>query len=267
MQFANINGLTLHYQEIGGPEGAPTIVFINSLGSDFRIWRDVIVRLVGQFRIFTYDKRGHGLSDTGDTPYEIETHAEDLAGLLDHAGIPSAIVVGLSVGGQIALALSAMRPDLVKGLVLSDTGHRIGTPEGWEERISMVEMGGIEDVAEASMKLWFTEEFHKSHPDDIAGYRNMISRQDLEGYAATCEALRDSDQTEAAEAVSVPALCIVGDEDQSTPPSLVKELAGLIPDADFIEITGAAHIPQIEKPDEFTGLLTAFVKTLPKRTG
>ena len=59
MQFAEINGVTLHYQVIGAPEGKPVMVFSNSLGTDFRIWRDVIVRLAGDFAIVTYDKHGY----------------------------------------------------------------------------------------------------------------------------------------------------------------------------------------------------------------
>ena len=62
MQFAKIGDINLHYQLIGAPAGKPVMVFANSLGTDFRIWRDVIVRLAGDFSILTYDSRGHGLS-------------------------------------------------------------------------------------------------------------------------------------------------------------------------------------------------------------
>ena len=84
MQFEKINGVTLHHQLIGGPEGKPVIVFANSLGTDFRIWRDVSVRLVGEYGMVLYDKRGHGLSDIGETPYSIEDHVDDLIGLIDY---------------------------------------------------------------------------------------------------------------------------------------------------------------------------------------
>ena len=59
MQFARLNGVTLHHQVIGASPDKPTIIFVNSLGTDFRIWRDVIVRLVGEYGLITYDKRGH----------------------------------------------------------------------------------------------------------------------------------------------------------------------------------------------------------------
>ena len=87
MQFARLNDVTLHYQVIGSPQSRPTIVFVNSLGTDFRIWRDVVVRLVGEFAVVTYDKRGHGLSEVGRTPYSMELLAEDRAALLGHIGV------------------------------------------------------------------------------------------------------------------------------------------------------------------------------------
>jgi 3-oxoadipate enol-lactonase len=73
LQFATVNDVILHHQLIGGPAGRPVIVFANSLGTDFRIWRDVVVRLAGDFPIVTYDKRGHGLSDLGQVPYSAST--------------------------------------------------------------------------------------------------------------------------------------------------------------------------------------------------
>lgn len=73
MQFARINDVTIHYQIIGAPADRPVIVFTNSLGTDFRIWRDVVVRLAGDFAIVLYDKRGHGLSDVGQLPHRSRT--------------------------------------------------------------------------------------------------------------------------------------------------------------------------------------------------
>ena len=101
MQFADIEGVTIHYQVISAPDDKPTIVFSNSLGTDFRIWRDVIIRFVGEASIIMYDKRGHGLSDLGtvaegDKP-KIDDHVNDLAGLLDHLGVADAVICGLSV--------------------------------------------------------------------------------------------------------------------------------------------------------------------------
>ncbi|KKB11927.1 3-oxoadipate enol-lactonase [Devosia geojensis] len=257
MQFVRIGGVALHYQMIGDPAAKPLIVFVNALGTDFRIWRDVIVRLVGDYAILAYDKRGHGLSDVGATPYTIETHAEDLAGLLDHVGARGAIVCGVSVGGMIAQVLSARRPDLVRALVLCDTAHKSGTPQMWAERTAAVEAEGIASIADTILERWFTPEFRETA--ECAGYRNMLVRQPAAGYAATCAALRDADLTEIARTISVPAICIVGEADGSTPPALVAEFARMVPNARFELIKRCGHLPSIEQPETLTQIIRAFL--------
>ncbi|MFS8046154.1 3-oxoadipate enol-lactonase [Rhizobium sp. BR 314] len=259
MQFARINDVTIHYQIIGGPADKPVLVFANSLGTDFRIWRDVIVRLAGDFAIVLYDKRGHGLSDLGQMPYSIEDHATDLAGLLDFLSVKNAIICGLSVGGLVAQSLYQRRPDLVRALILCDTAHKIGTAESWNARIAAVEAEGIESIVDAIMERWFTPAFRRPENIAYAGYCNMLIRQPVEGYAATCAALRDADLTEAAAKIAVPTICIVGDQDGSTPPELVLSTAKLIPNARYEVIKDAGHIPCVEQPEALTEVIRAFI--------
>ncbi len=259
MQFARINDVTIHYQIIGGPADKPVLVFANSLGTDFRIWRDVIVRLAGDFAIVLYDKRGHGLSDLGQMPYSIEDHATDLAGLLDFLSVKDAVICGLSVGGLIAQSLYQRRPDLVRALILCDTAHKIGTADSWNARIAQVEAHGIESIVDAVMERWFTPAFRRPENIAFAGYCNMLVRQPAAGYAATCAALRDADLTEAAAGIAVPTLCVVGDQDGSTPPELVLSTAKLIPNARYEVIKDAGHIPCVEQPEALTEVIRAFV--------
>lgn len=262
MQFARVNDVMIHYQLIGGPADRPVIVFVNSLGTDFRIWRDVIVRLAGDFPIILYDKRGHGLSDVGKTPYSIEDHAADLAGLLDLINVRNAVICGLSVGGLIAQAIYQTRPELVKALILCDTASKIGSDEMWSARIAAVEQRGIVGIIDAVMEKWFTPAFRS--PDNIAfrGYSNMLARQPIEGYAATCASIRDADYTEAAASIAVPTLCIVGDQDGSTPPDLVRKTAELIPGARFEIVKDAGHIPCVEQPEALTDLIRDLINTI-----
>ncbi|MDO8358548.1 MAG: 3-oxoadipate enol-lactonase [Devosia sp.] len=258
MQFARLNDVTLHFQMIGSPESRPLLVFANSLGTDFRIWRDIVVRLAGEFSILTYDLRGHGLSDIGAMPNRIEDHAADLAGLLDLIGARQATIVGVSVGGMIAQALYASRPDLVRALVLCDTAAKIGDEAFWNNRIAAIEANGIESIADAILGRWFTPAFRSSGNPAFAGYRNMLIRQPVAGYVATCAALRDADLTAAASAIGVPTLCVVGDGDGSTPPALVASLAKLIPGARFEIIEACGHLPCIEQPEALVGIMRAF---------
>jgi 3-oxoadipate enol-lactonase len=263
VQFATVNDVILHHQLISGPAGRPVIVFANSLGTDFRLWRDLVVRLAGDFPIVTYDKRGHGLSDLGQVPYSIDDHVLDLAALLDRLDVKDAVICGVSVGGMIAQGLAAKRPDLVKALVLCDTAHKIGTAEMWNARIEAIEAKGIESLADAVLERWFTPAFRRPENAAYHGYRNMLTRQSATGYAATCAALRDADLTESTKRISVPALCVVGEEDGSTPPDLVLSMARLIAGARYEVIKGAGHIPSIEQPEILAEMIRTFLATLP----
>lgn len=259
MAFANINGTVLHHEFLTEDEDAPVVVFINSLGTDFRIWLPLIDELTANWSILLYDKRGHGLSDQGKTPYSIEDHAEDLIGLCRHVGIKKAVFVGLSVGGLIVQSLYAKKPELVRKIVLSNTAHKIGTAEMWATRIAAVEKDGIEALADGVLERWFTPDFRARRKTDLAGYRNMLVRQDAGGYAATCGAIRDADFTTSVSGIKVPVLCIGGDQDGATPPDLIKTTASLIPGARVEIIEACGHIPCVEQPEELAELLTDFI--------
>lgn len=259
MDFVRANGVVLHVRDSGGDK--PAVVFANSLGTDFRIWDKVAERLAPHCRLIRYDKRGHGLSETTPAPYAMTDHVSDLAALLDHLNVNSAAIVGLSVGGLIAQGLAAMRPDLVKALVLSNTAHKIGTNESWNARIDAVKTNGIASIADNVMKLWFTPDFHERRAEELVGCRNMLSRTPLDGYLGTCAALRDADLTESTRALKLPVLCIGGDQDGSTPPNLVRSMADLIENAEFRIIAGSGHIPCVEQPEAVAALILQFLKS------
>ena len=259
MKFARVNRIVLHY-EVLGAETAPVLVFCNSLGTDFRIWEKVVALLKDRYRIVLYDKRGHGLSEATPAPYALADHVDDLAALLDHLKIARATIVGLSVGGLVAQRLAASRPDLVAALVLADTAHKIGTEARWNERIEAVNAKGIASIADGVLQLWFTPAFRANDNPEFAGYHAMLTRSNVEGYAGTCAALRDADLTESTRALRVPVLCLVGDQDGSTPPALVRSMADLIEGAEFRIIENAGHLPNVEQPHAFAGLILSFLE-------
>jgi len=259
MQFARLNDVTHHYQLFGSPLSRQLVVFVNSLGTDFRIWRDVVVRLAGDYSVLTYDFRGHGLSETGDAPYMMPQLAADLAALLDLIGTRQAIVCGVSVGGVIAQQLYADRPDLVRSLVLCDTLGKIGDDAFWDKRISTIRENGIAAAADGILERWFTPDFREATNPDYDGYRTMLERQPVEGYLAACMALRGADLREAATRIAVPTICIGGDQDGSTPPRAVADFAKTIPRARFELIKACGHLPSIEQPEMLTSILRAFI--------
>jgi 3-oxoadipate enol-lactonase len=259
MPFGLYNHQVLHFRD-ENPERERTLVFVNSLGTDLRIWDEGLVHLAGDFRILRYDLRGHGLSDAPPAPYAMDGHVADLAALLDAQRIRGAIVVGMSVGGMIAQALAAQRPDLASMLVLCNTAHKIGTPEMWNARIDAVRKGGLASIADAVLERWFSSEFRRSRAADLAGYRNMLTRTPAEGYIGTCMTLRDTDLTTTTSRLTQPTLCVVGEEDGATPPALVRSLSELIPNAGFRTIPGAGHLPCIEQPKLLSGWIETFIR-------
>jgi len=259
MQFARLNDVTLHYQVIGSPQSRPTIVFVNSLGTDFRIWRDVVVRLVGEFALVTYDKRGHGLSEVGKTPYSMHLLAADLAALLDHLGVRRATICGVSVGGLVAQQLYHDRPDLVETLVLCDTLDKMGDSEFWNRRIAAIEANGLASIADGILERWFTAGFRSGDNPDFAGYRAMLSRQPADGYVATCVALREADLRDQTRNIAAPTIVIAGDQDASPTPRAAADFARSIPGARLEIIKGCGHIPSVEQPETLSAILRAFM--------
>jgi len=247
MNFMIGNGLTTHYMLEGTGEGIP-LVFINALGTDLRIWDGVVPHLTDRCRVLRFDKRGHGLSDCPPAPYSIHDFSTDLLGLLDQLEIPQAIVVGISVGGMIAMDFAASWPQRVHSIVLCDTAPVIGTTESWNDRINRIRQHGMGSMAEAILARWFSPAFKEKLPSVYQGYYNMLTRMPVDGYTGTCEAIRDTDLTETIRTIETHTLILCGTEDVSTPPDLVRGLVELMPNAEFQEISGAGHSTCIEQP-------------------
>lgn len=265
MAFSQINGITLHHELLGDPDASTVIVFANSLGTDFRIWLPVFDELDEDVAILVYDKRGHGLSGIGASPYAMEDHVNDLIGLVEDLGIKKAVYCGLSVGGLIAQGLYARRPDLVKAMILCDTAAKIGTDTLWNSRIAAVEKDGIASLSTTILARWFTKDFHETRPAELEGYRAMLERQPVAGYTGTCAAIRDTDYTAETANIKVPVLCIVGDQDGSTPPDLVKATSDLIKGSAFEMIADCGHIPCVEQPEALAALIGKFVKKIGRK--
>ena len=253
MSFASINGVTLHYRLSGAAEGTP-LIFINSLGTNFHIWDDVIPLLDQRRRVLAYDLRGHGLSDAPAGPYGLDDHVADLLGLAARLGLARFDLCGISLGGMIAIRVAAMQSN-VRRLILCDAARTIGTPQMWNDRIALVEREGMAAIAETVLARWVSPGFRDRRPAEFAGWRNMLERCSAEGYVASCIAVRDADLSADLRQVSVPTLVIAGEHDVSTPPEEVRALADAIAGAQFRQLRGAGHVPAIEQPQALATLI------------
>lgn len=258
--FLPINGRLHHYRFRPG-NGGRAVVFSNSLGTDLRIWDQVIKGIPSDVPVLTYDKSGHGLSAPGAVT--IGDFASDLASLMDALGLRNVLACGVSVGGMITQSLAAARPDLVASLVLCNTSHQIGTPASWRARIAALDNVGLDAMADGILERWFAKTFHDQSPNVVLGYRMMLTRTPQEGYRTVCAAIRDADLTQSTRTLTCPTLCVAGADDQATPPKIVLAMSKLIQNAQYVCLNDVGHLPCIEAPDQLAALLCKRLEELP----
>jgi 3-oxoadipate enol-lactonase len=262
MQFAELNGHIIHYKFLPGltPVADPmTFMFINSLGTDFRIWNEVAAELRYYGNILLFDNRGHGLSDVVEDTNGINDYADDAIALLEDLSINKCIPIGLSVGGMIAQIMAIRIPQKIRKLVFCDTRHKIGNAQIWNDRIASVKKEGLPSISDGVMQRWFSEKFRNENPTRVSGYKIMLERTPPLGYIKACEAIRDADLTEIAKQIRIPSLCIAGSEDKSTTPEEVKNLADLIKGSKYEVIEGSGHIPCVDNSETLSKLIIDFI--------
>lgn len=257
MRAIDTNGVTLHVQEAGDPNGAP-VVFANSLGTDLRLWDALIPHLPDGLRLIRFDKRGHGLSTCPVGPYSMDDLATDAEGLIDALDLGPVTFVGLSIGGMIGQNLASRRPDLIRALVLSNTAAKMGDPTSWNTRMAAIRKHGLPSMEDAILDRWFGPRFRATLEAKLWGA--MLSRTPQAGYLGCCAAIANADLTATTHALRLPVLAIAGSNDGASPPDLVAATAGLIPGAQFQVIEGAGHLPCIESPAAYAAILNPFLK-------
>src|SRR5690606_26468171 len=167
LAYAQLAFGRLHYRDVGQPD-APAILFLNSLGTDMRIWNGVIEQLAADYRLITLDQRGHGQSDVPEGPYSIDGLAGDVLELAERLDLERFSLAGVSVGGMIALRVAIDHPERLVSLVACDTAARIGTATGWNSRIETVRAHGMAAIADAVLDLWFPASIREGRDAEIA---------------------------------------------------------------------------------------------------
>ncbi|MBE0454520.1 3-oxoadipate enol-lactonase [Roseovarius autotrophicus] len=257
MPHLALDDVTLHYLDDGDPEGAP-LVLAHALGTGTHLWDNILPLLPAGLRIIRYDARGHGASSTPPAPYTMGALIRDAERLMDHLKVRDAMFVGLSIGGMVAQGLAVKRPDLIRALVLSNTGAKIATPEIWADRIATARApGGMETLARASCTRWFPRAYvaaghHRPWLDHLTGHSP-------EGYAGCAAAIAGTDFYTTTASLRLSTLGIAGSEDGSTPPDLVRETVDLIPGSQFRLLRGTGHVPPVDAPEAYADCLSEFI--------
>jgi 3-oxoadipate enol-lactonase len=243
---------------IDGRDDAPAVLLLHSLGTTHALWDQQLPALVDRFRLIRYDIRGHGKSTAPAGEFTIEQLGHDALAVLDAAGAETAAVCGISIGGLTSVWLGETAAKRVSRLVLANTAARIGTQQLWSERITFVREHGMKVAAEQAMTRWFSDAFLREQPALAARFFAIARACPLESYLAACAALRDTDVRRDLHHVTAPTLVIAGSQDLSTTVADGAWLRDNIPEA-RMEVLDAAHLSNVERPDDFSALLEDFL--------
>jgi 3-oxoadipate enol-lactonase / 4-carboxymuconolactone decarboxylase len=247
-----MSSVDLHHV-IDGAEDAPAVVLFPSLGSTLELWKPQVAPLAEHFRVIRVDPRGHGGSPVPRGPYTIDDIGGDVVALLDRLGIERAHVVGVSLGGMVALWMAINHPGRVARIVPAATAAVL-PDSGFAARAATVRENGTASIADAVLERWLTPEAHAADPARDAHMRSWIVETPDEGYAGSCEAIDAMDLLGGLAAITAPTLVISGLHDPAIPPEHQVRIAAGIPGA-RVAAVDAAHLPNVEEPEAVTALI------------
>ena len=258
------NGQELYYELHG--EGPP-LVLLMGIGYDSSLWMLAQVpALSTQFQVILVDNRDAGRSSKARQPYTIADMADDVAGLLDALEIQRSHLLGLSMGGMIALEFALRHGDRLDRLVLAGTGaaparSAVDPIKIWSwvkaNNATGEVFGGQQFVSLFSTAFLRNHEAVRDTAELLASNPYPMSP---EAYGRQADAYRQFDALDRLAAITAPTLVVVGEQDLLTPPWIAREVAEAIPDARFevIRGDGSSHVVPIECPDEFNRLVLDF---------
>ena len=252
------DGTALHYR-FDGDASRPILMLSNSLGSTLDMWDPQMAALAEHFRVLRYDNRGHGASDVPEGPYGMARIGRDAQELIEGLQLSRVVFCGLSLGGMVGMWLGANAPHLVTRAVFANTSAYFGQPDIWNQRIALIEAEGLHAAAGGIIQRWLTPDFIDRHPALTAKMLAMVAGIPPAGYVAMAAAVRDMDQRAGLAAITMPVLVIAGALDPATPPAMGEAIAEAIPNA-RLAILNAAHLSNVELPEEFTKLLLTFLR-------
>jgi 3-oxoadipate enol-lactonase / 4-carboxymuconolactone decarboxylase len=260
LPFVSVGNTRLFYRLEGSP-GKPVLVLSHSIGCDHGMWAPQVGDLLPHFQVLRYDTRGHGASDAPKGEYSIELLGRDAIALVDSLGIGNFAFCGLSMGGAIGQWLAINTPQRLTHLILANTSPYFHPHSNWENRIRMVNEGGMAAIADMAMQRFFSPETLAPGDQYASSIRSVILGTNPVGYLGCCAALRDVDHRKLLPRVKIPTLVIVGDRDVSTPWDGHGEvLAQKICGARVVRLP-AAHLSNLSRARSFTTALLDFLQT------
>jgi pimeloyl-ACP methyl ester carboxylesterase len=259
VNLARVNGLELAYERVG--EGPP-LVFVHGGAEDGRIWQPQLAALADEFTVVAWDEPGAGRSSDVPADFALADYSNCLAAVIDDLALGPAHVAGLSWGGTLVQELYRNHPRLVSTLILVDTyaGWKGSLPE--EEVRARV--AGVRHMLAAP-----ATEFDPTLPGLFAGdppaqfvplLEKMAADVRPESLERELSLMAETDQRDLLPRIAVPTLLIWGELDVGSPPSVARQFEQAIPDAKLVVISGAGHVTNLERPEQFNAAVREFCR-------
>jgi pimeloyl-ACP methyl ester carboxylesterase len=260
MRHAPVNGQSIAYEDSGG--GGPAVLFSHGFLMDHEMFAPQVAALAGEFRVVTWDERGHGETPV-DGPFSYWDSAADALSLLDHLDIERAVLAGMSQGGFLSLRAALLAPTRVRALVLIDTQAGLEDPEVVPLYDAMHDEwlangpGNVQEAVAAQIlgpadpAPWYAKWAALPHQSLHDPYRCLVDRDDL---------------TDRLGEITCPSLVFHGSADVSIPMARAEALAAGLPGAHgVVVVDGAGHAANLSHPDQVNGPLLEFLRSLPAR--
>jgi pimeloyl-ACP methyl ester carboxylesterase len=257
----SINGARIHYERSG--KGFP-LLLIHAGIADSRMWEPQAKAFANEFDMIRPDMRGFGESELPPAPYSTRA---DIIALLDHLGVDSAHVVGCSMGGTVAIDLTLENPERVAKLVLVGSGvsgSNLGEADSalFADVEAADKAGDIDAVNRAEVRLW-VDGPRRPEGSAPAAVRELVL--DMNGralhsdWASAAHQSLDPPAIGRLHEIAAPTLVIIGGEDLPHAAANADVITSKIPRSRTVVINGAAHLPSLERPEEFNRLVLDFL--------
>jgi len=255
----------LAFEEAGTGD---VVLFLHGVGGNRRNWRAQLVTFSHYFRAIAWDARGYGDSDDYDGSVGIADFADDVVRLLDYLSVHAAHLVGLSMGGNVAMQCAVRHPERVRSLVLCDTDRGM-THIPQVERLEFLRMRRdpllygreVADIAPALIDS-LASPYASAEARTALLESLLLLRKEM--YIKSVEATVQFDITQSVQQISCPTLVLVGEFDRLTPPSESKAICDKIAGSELVVIPRAGHLSNLEQPQTFDSEVQRFLLALPR---
>jgi len=237
----------------------PRVLLLHAVGMDLTLLDALAAILAKDFTVLRSDMRGHGKSSYRPAA-NLTDYADDVHALLDKLSFAPCAVAGFAMGGMVAQALAVKYPQDVQVAVFANINHQ-QTKESFAALMGRAEdarRGGMAPILDVTMERWFNEPFRKKGGD--AAVRARLLANDIHCWCDAFTAMANVDTAPKLKSLRMPVLCLAGEADKSTPPSVVKAMADAIPGSRYAVLPGGPHMMFFEMPDDTAKIIGPFFR-------